>query len=271
MKTKFLITSLLLIFLISCSSDNDNNSDNGNEAPTEFLPLKNNNYWTYDVDSDLSSTTNPLTRDSIYIANDTLINSITYKKLKTLNSATGFFSSTLRNNGIKIDGSKLLMTGNFNFDFGLTSPISLNVTDFIFFKESGIIGQELSSISGTISQTVQTYPLTIDYTLKSVYNGSQASYLFPNGDDYGDIRKTKIVLNLKITTVQTVSGISFPVTIMNAQDVIVSNQYYSKNVGMIYANTVLNYQLNSIPNVTLPIPSTFNQTQTESIKSFLIN
>ena len=135
MKTKFLITSLLLIFLTSCSSDNDNNSDNGNEAPTEFLPLKNNNYWTYDVDSDLSSSTNPLTRDSIYVANDTLINSVTYKKLKTLNVPTGFFSSTLRNNGIKIDGSKLLMTGNFSFDFGLTSPISLNVTDFIFFKE----------------------------------------------------------------------------------------------------------------------------------------
>ena len=51
MKTKFLITSLLLILLTSCSSDNDNNTDDGNEVPTGFMPLKNNNYWTYDVDS----------------------------------------------------------------------------------------------------------------------------------------------------------------------------------------------------------------------------
>jgi hypothetical protein len=271
MRTKFLITSLLLIFLTSCSSDNDNNTDDGNEVPTGFMPLKNNNYWTYDIDSNLSSSTNPLTRDSIYVSSDTLINSETYKKIKSLTIPTGFFSSTLRNNGIKIDGSKLLVTGNFSFDFGLTTPINLGVTDFIFFNENATVGQVLSTTSGTINQTVQSFPLTIDYTLRSVYNGGQATYVFPNGDDYSDIKKTKIILNLKITTVQTLLGVTFPVTIMNAQDVIVSDQYYSKNVGMIYTSTVLNYQLNSIPNVTLPIPSTFNQTQTESIKSFLIN
>jgi len=270
MKTKFLIVSLILIFLTSCSSDSDNNSDDGNEAPTEFLPLKNNNYWTYDVDSDINNP-GPLTRDSIYVANDTLINAVTYKKLKTLAVPTGFFSSTLRNNGIKIDGSKLLMTGNFSLNLGLPSTVDVGVTDFIFFKESAAVGQVLSTTSGTINQTVQTYPLTIDYTLKSVYNGSQASYLFPNGDDYADIRKTKVILNLKITTVQTVSGIPVTITLMPAQDVIVSNQYYSRNVGMIFSNTVINYQLNSIPGVTLPIPSTFNQTQEEYIKSFLIN
>ena len=269
MKNKFLFLSIFLILLCSCSSDN--NSPEEFDIKTDFLPLKNNNYWTYDVDSDITTTTDPITRDSIYVANDTLINSNTYKKLKTLTIPTGFFSSTLRNNGIKIDGSKLLMTGDFSFNLGLTSPINLSVTDFIFFKENATNGQILSTVSGTINQTVQTYPLTIEYTLKTIADGSQSLFVLPNGVDYTDIKKTKVILNLKISTIQSISGVSFPITLMNAQDVIVSNQYYSRNVGMVYTKTFFNYQLNSIPNVTLPIPSTFNQTQEEIINSFTIN
>lgn len=270
MKTKFLITSLLLIFLTSCNSDSNDTPSEGVILPTLFLPLTNNNYWTYDVDNDINNA-GPLTRDSLYVSNDTLINGSTYKKIKTLGIPTGFFSTSLRNNAVKIDGTKLLLSGNFNLNFGLTSPISIGLDNFIFFKENAPTGEILSSTSGTLNQTIQNIPLTIDYTLKSVANGSLPIYILPNGDDYTGVKKTKIILNLKITTTQTVSGITVPITLMNAQDVIVSTQYYSGNTGMIFANTVFNYQLNSIPNVTLPIPSSGNQTQEEYLKTFVAN
>lgn len=271
MKSKFLLASLLIVFLTSCNDESNGLPPNeGTVQPTLFLPLTNNNYWTYDVDSDINSS-GPLTRDSLYVANDTLVNGVTYKKMKTLNIPSGFFSSSLRNNAVKIDGKKLVITGNFNLDFGLTSPISIALNDFIFFKENAPTSEVLSSTSGTINQTIQNIPLTIDYTLKSVANGYLPIYILPNGDDYSEVKKTKIILNLKITTTQTISGVTVPITIMNAQDVIVSNQYYCLGTGMIFANTVLNYQLNSIPNVTLPIPSSGNLTQEEYLKSYIAN
>lgn len=270
MKKNLLIVSLSLLLFISCGSDSDETQVQGVSDPTTFLPLANGNYWTYDVDNDANNP-GPLGRDSLYVANDTVVNSVTYKKMKTRAIPTGFFSTSLRNNAVKIDQFKLLINGTFNFDFGLTTPISIALNDFIFFKENAATNEVLSTTSGTISQTIQNIPLVIDYKLSSVANGSLPLYILPNGDDYTGIRKTKVVLNLKITTQQTISGIPVTVTIMPAQDVIVSTQYYTGNTGMIYANTVLNYQLNTIPGVTLPIPASGNQTQEEFLKTFVAN
>jgi hypothetical protein len=265
MKTKLLLTSFFaLILFTSCSSSSDN-SGSDNSPATTFLPLTNGNYWVYDVDN-----AGTINRDSLYISNDTVINTVTYKKMKTLTTPTGFFSSTLRNNGVKIDGSKLEMTGNFSINFGLTSPIELALTDFIFFKENAVTNDVLSTTSGTLSQTISGYPLTIDYTLKTVADGSLANFL-SDGTTYTDVKKTKVILNLKITTTQTISGITIPITVMNAQDVVTSTQYYSKNIGMVYANTLINYQLNSIPGVTLPIPSSGTQTQEEYLSVYHLN
>lgn len=264
---KLLFASFLMVFLTSCSN-NDDTTGEDNSPATTFLPLTNGNYWVYDVDNQ-----GTITRDSIYIANDTVINTVTYKKMKTLALPTGFFGTSLRNNGVKIDGSKLVLTGNLDVNFGLTLPLSLSVTDFIFFKENAATNEILSTQSGTINQTVQNYPLTIDYTLKTICEGSMPTFLSSNGDNYTDIKKTKVVLNMKITTTQTVPGLPVPlvVTIMNAQDVLTSTQYYSKNVGMVYSNTLINYQLNSIPGVTLPFPSTGNQSQEEFLSVFHLN
>ncbi len=268
MKTKLILSSLLAVILFtSCSSSND---DSGSVAspPTTFLPLTNGNYWVYDVDN-----AGTINRDSLYVAHDTVINSVTYKKMKTLTTPTGFFSSTLRNNGAKIDGSKLEMTGTLSLNFGLTSPIDLALTDFVFFKENAALNEVLATTSGTINQTVQGYPLTIDYTLKTVFDGNLTNYLTPSGTTYNDVKKTKVIMNLKITTTQNIPGVPTPVTItvMNAQDVVTSTQYYAKNIGMVYANTVINYQLNSIPGVTLPIPSSGTQTQEETLSVYHIN
>ncbi|WP_395061591.1 hypothetical protein [Flavobacterium sp.] len=265
MKTKLLLASLFMVFLTSCSNDETATAED-NSVATSFLPLKNSNYWTYRI-----SNQGTVTRDSLYVANDTIINTITYKKMKTRTVPNGFFSSTLRNNGVKIDGSKLVMTGDFNLNFGLTSPISLSLVDFIFFKENAVTNDLLSTSSGTVNQTVQNYPLTIDYTLKTVCDGSLATFTSPNGTIYTDVKKTKVILNLKIVSYQTIAGIQVPITLMNAQDVITSTQYYSKNIGMVYTNTVINYQLNSIPGVTLPIPSSGNQTQEEFLSNYHLN
>ncbi len=272
MKTKLFLLLSLSIFTFSCSSDDSSGEDNG--APATSLPITSGNYWTYDVfNHQTTQTPESFARDSVYAANDTLINAVTYKKMKTENIANGFFSGTLKDNGLRIDGNKMRISGSVNFAAGLPTALSFSVSDFIILKENASAGEELSSTNGSFTQDFNGYPLTFDYTLRSVADGSQSS-LSTNGNTFSDITKTKVILNLKITTSQSIPGFPNPieVPVMNAQDVLISTQYYSKNIGMVYNQTLINYTLNSIPNgPTLPIPSSGSQTQEEFLDVYLIN
>jgi hypothetical protein len=267
MKSKLILFLGLSFFYLSCSSDDSTTEDNG--APSTSLPLASNNYWTYDVFNHATTNTpESFARDSVYTGNDTLINNITFKKMKTLGLANGFFSGTLKDNGLRIDGNKMRISGAVNFSAGLPTPLSFSVSDFIILKETAAAGEELSVVNGSFSQTINGYPLTFEYTLKSIADGSQSS-LSSNGTTYSDITKTKVVLNMKISTL--FSGFSVP--IMNAQDVLVSTQYYSKNIGMVYNKTLITYSLIDLSgfNITLPIPQSGSQTQEEFLDVYLVN
>ena len=79
----------------------------------------------------------------------------------------------------------------------------------------------------------------------------------------------KLIANLKVSTVYTIPGVNTPITvpILNPQDVIVSTQYYAEGIGMIYAKTEINYQLNdfSQAGIELPIPQESSSTVEESL------
>lgn len=265
MKSKLFLLLGLSIFAISCSSDDSSGEDNG--QPATSFPVITDNYWDYEVfthanDNTPESTTN----DHLFVGNDMVINNISYKKMETLTVANGFFSGTLKDNGLRIDGNKMRITGSVDFSAGLPTSLAFSVSEFIILKENASAGEQLSTTNGTITQDYDGIPLTFTYTLKSVADGSQSS-LTSNGNSYSDITKTKVILNLKITA--TFSGITF--TVMPAQDVLVSTQYYSKNIGMVYNLTNITYALNSNLPVTLPIPQSGSQTQEEFLDTYNLN
>jgi hypothetical protein len=263
MKNKFFIVAIVATLFMSCSSDDSS----GNTAiSTDYLPLTDGNYWTYDVIGQGLSN-----RDSLYIANDTTINTKTYKKLKTLSLPFGFYSNSLRNNGLRKENDAIYMTGNSGLNLGNTLPIEISLSDLIIFKESATANQQLGSVSGTISQDFQGYPLIIDYTLKTTALETLPSFTSPDNMVYTDIKKVKITLNLKVAT--TIVGIPIPIAILNPQDVVVSTQYYAKNIGMVYNNTVISYELVDLSafGVTLPIPQSDTQTQEELLDLYQVN
>lgn len=261
MKIKlYLFSAILSTFFISCSSDDSNNGNN-NPADTFSIPISIGKYWTYDV----VGATN--TRDSLFISNDTIISGNTYKKFKTKdNIATGFYSSSVRNNGVRELDGKLLLSGDLSLANGQQLPIGLDlsVLDFVIFKENASIDELLSTKTGSFQQTVQGLPLTINYTLKSKGGESIATFTSPNGDVYTNVKTSKILLNVTITTV--ISG--FPFTVLPAQDVITSIQYLSNNIGVVYTNTVTSYSINSTIANQLGIPASDTQTQEEFLDTY---
>ena len=128
MKKNLIFLALTITTLFSCSSDD---SSNGSPSVINYFPLTTGNYWTYDVTTAGQSITN---RDSLFVANDTVIGSKTYKKMKTLTIANGFFTNTLRNNGLRKEDDAIYLTGDAGLNLGDILPIDLSVSDFIIFK-----------------------------------------------------------------------------------------------------------------------------------------
>lgn len=259
MKNTFFLTILLSAFLFSCSPDNSNTNTT---TAADYFPLKISNYWTYNVD-----TAGTIDHDSIFVAKDTTINTFVYKKIESEVAPIGFMSNSLNNNKLRIDGNKILLTGKPNLNFVADIGIDLSLSDFVAFKSGASANEILSSLSGTIDQVYNSYPIKIDYTLKSVAQGDLATYTSPNNAAFNNVKAVKTILNIKVSTVQ----FGFPITVLEPQDVIVSTQYFAKNIGVVHANTVYNYNLTAGLGSALGIPENGNQIINEFIDTYKVN
>ncbi|MDV6167215.1 hypothetical protein R1T16_02185 [Flavobacterium sp. DG1-102-2] len=258
-------TYLLIVlgaFLVSCSSDDD--STNGNNNPDQsYFPSEQGKYWVYDVNSNVMNG-----RDSLFVTNDTLINSTTYKKLKTKEEFPfGFFSNSLRNNAIRQSDGKTYLSGAVGFNISEDLPLSLPINDFVIFDENATENQQLGSINGTLQQEVQGYNLGLTYTLSAKAKAPISS--FTSGPQtYTNVKPVEITLNLGINVTTEIAG--FPITfpLMSQQNVVVSTQYYAQGIGVVKTSTNLSYQLSEIPVVQLPIPTTGSEQQDEVLVKY---
>ncbi|HEX9979175.1 MAG TPA: hypothetical protein VGB50_01260 [Flavobacterium sp.] len=261
---KLLLTVFAAAAFAACSSDDDPDNDTASE--NNFLPLTTGNYWTYNVTGGGITS-----RDSLYVEGDTVVDGNNYKQMKTLLPlATGFFSQSLRNNAIRKVNSSLIIHGNAGFNLGGAIPIEINLDDFVIFRENAQANDELSNVDGTIEQEVGGYPLQLNYTLTSRAGETFSSYTVPGGETYTDVKSVQITWNLGVSTTWTLAGFEVDIPIMAPQDVLVSTNYYAKNVGMIYGTTTLSYDLEdfSEADIELPIPPSANETQQEFLDDF---
>lgn len=259
MKVLKFLSFLIIGVIISCSSDSDDNTS----SETNFsLSLIDGNYWTYDVSAQAGTT-----RDSLYIANDTVIGSNTYKKFKTKEIPTGFYSTSLNNNGVRKSSSKLLLSGTLEVgaNQGLPSDITIELSDFIIFDASANEGTTLDTFSNSFQQTVGGYPLTINYTLKSKAGENYNEYT-SDGNIYDNVKSTIITLNISISTV--ISGFTIPV--LNDQEVLNSQQFIAENIGVVNSYTTFSYTIDEAIATQIGIPASSTQSQEEFLDTYFI-
>lgn len=258
-KSIFTAFILLGILFSSCSSDD---GDNGGSS-SNFLPLTTGDQWTYDVfGGGLTQT------DNLFVANDVTINGKSYKQMQTVAEPNGFYSLTLRNNGLRKEGSKWLLSGTLDFGDQVPVPINFALNDFVILDGNASSGTVLGNLNGNVSQDLGGFPISVDYSLKTISQGNLSSFTTPapQNQTYQNLKVVKVELRLKITTTQTLVP-GFPpitVTILDEQTVLNSTQYYVPEIGMVYNNTDLQYNLAIDPSqFNLPIPQSTNQNQKE--------
>lgn len=259
---KLFLTIFALSFaFISCSDDNDSDNVDFN------IPLTNGSFWVYRVTGQ-----DFVTRDSLYVANDTIINSNTYKKMKTREvQPAGFYSASLRNNGLRKSNNKLLLSGNLAISGDLQLPINvdLNLSDFVIFDANASLNQQLDTKNGVIQENFNGIPLTINYNLKAIAGESYPTFTSPNGEQYPNVKSVVFRLNVSISA--TLPGIPLPIPVLSSQDVIVSTQYIAEGIGMVHANTIYSYSINSTISEEIGIPESSSQVQQEFLISYQIN
>lgn len=263
MKKQLFTLFAFTAILFSCSSDEDSGDS---PTQTNHFPLTLNNTWEYDVVGQLPGT------DNLYVGNDIVIGGQTYKQMMTTDEPFGFYSSLLRNNGLRNDGSKTLFTGNLNVNLGFDLPIDLSVTDFTILKTNATANEVLGSLTDTFTQDLEATPITVSYTLKATALESLPTFTTPapQNETYTDVKKVKMSLMMTITS--PVPGTTFNLPILNNQEVVAATQYYAKNIGMVYNKTVVSYNLAIDPSqLGLPIPQSATQTTEEFLSSYTVN
>lgn len=263
MKKNALLLCALVVALSSCSPDNSDDTP----TPSNYLPLTDASYWTYDVTGTAEGTSG---RDSIYVANDTVINTLTYKKIKARTPRVGFYANLMHQAALRKTGSKVLATGTNSFSFAGEVPINLAVTDFVVFDSDASENTVLDSESGTNTQTVNNIPLTLNYTISSKAGARYPTWTDSQGTVYQDVTVSKYIISLKVTA--QFEGVPFPITVLDTQDVLVSNLFYAADIGVVTANTNIQYQLQdfSALGITLPIPQNGSESMLEVLDTFQI-
>jgi len=270
MKKFLAIFAFSSLLLLSCSSNDDGPSG---ANTSNFLPLGMDHYWVYDVQADVTEENGT---DSLYVASQSTINGHQYHDMQARNPIFGFYSNMINNNSLRMSNNRLLASGAFSFqELDEIFPLNIVLNDFVLLDANANANQQLAAVSNQITQDFNGQPITIAYTLSTTAMADVSNFN-PNGETYETAKPVQLRLNLSVSTmVEPFPGlpaVAFP--ILNAQDVVVSTQYYVNNIGVVHTQTALSYQLNPLIGEffsEFPIPLSGSSTQIEHLITFMVS
>ncbi|MBL7560729.1 hypothetical protein JAO71_13050 [Olleya sp. YSTF-M6] len=277
MNFKQLITLLFLSLVIfNCSDDNSDNTDNNEVAFTgNFFPLHLDNSWTYLV-TDLNNNTNETTVNTDLLMVESESNTGYNLTVNQGDLANGIMSGILTSGELSLTETTLTSNGSIQlpiegFDF------EIEIDNALLYNTSAENETELSSQSGTFTQDIEGYPVTINYTLSSQQLQNLESYVV-NTIDYQTVTSAKIALNLSASITVTQFGISQSLPIVDSQEVLSIVSHYAKDIGLIQAEANISFSLNATILALLQqsgmdlstLPTSLSATNTQILTDFNI-
>lgn len=237
------------LMLASCSSDDDDGDNNSNEPIVgNYLPSIVDNLWTYDVDNE--SSTNP----ELDFAGET-----DFLKVGTSNGnsftlvvnngslANGTMNDILSSGTLTIGESTLSFSGDLELldEFSALTDQNISLQNVLLYDLNASNNEIMTQISNTITEDLvineDTVPLTIDYMITSSKISTSNSMTI-NGESFSNVIKTKLVLSLDIYATIPVLG---NMAIIDNQEVIVIENYFAEEVGLIKSEAVQSYEMDA--------------------------
>ena len=236
-------------------------------APTtyyDYLPLADGNNWHY---TNTVASTSAVSSDILEIDGMVSANGNSYYNFTNNLEATGIYTLYMGNLDIRKDNHNYKAYGNFTLNLG-TESIDIPINDEIMLSESANVGDVLSTISGTQNQTINSIPLTITYSLETKVTAVDNSQTIA-GTSYDNTITTRTTLNMKIDA--TISG--FTVNAMTQQDVVILDNVYADQKGMMLSEAKVEYHLQDFSSygVDLGVPQDYLENSRQVIVSYNLN
>jgi hypothetical protein len=266
MKYSLLSLTILTLGLISCGDDDTTPSSNNTAA---YFPLSLNSSWSYTNESE-----DQISQDNMFVFGTQQENGVQYTNLDTqeLNSGS-FMVGLLTQNLVRNDTGKLIVNGTFGgVPIEGFPDISIPLNNAVLFDPNALNGTQLNIISGSFEQTIMDFPIIIEYTSITTQEQVLPSYT-TDTQTYTDVIQSNIVLNLEISTEVQVGGTTLSLPILSSQEVLVVENYYAANIGLVFSKEMVDYaleDLSGIPGLEIPLPEQNTSMSTATLTSFEI-
>ncbi|WP_213523333.1 chorismate synthase [Nonlabens sp.] len=260
--------NIILLFcvgsLVSCDPGDDNSGSNGANTDFSYFPLAVTNSWDYDVVTGADSSSENLTVASM-TGNE-------YTLAANPVNAVGFMTRILSGGALKADSGKLI--GNGTIDFGLQGLNNFNViiTNGTLYDQNANAGEVLYGTTGSTTQTVQNFDLNINYEVTTVQQ-APVSQMTVEGISFTDLLHSQLIITASITTDVSISGFTQQIPLLQSQEVIVIDNYWAKDVGLVKSENQLDYTLEDFSSlgVSLPVPQSAQILTVQSLTGHTLN
>ncbi len=268
------------LFFASCSSDDDDNNSPTEPLVGDYLPSTAGNLWTYDVDN--TSSSNPeldFVDETDFLKIATLTGNSFTLEVNNSGSAFGVMNDILSAGTLTIGESTLSYSGDLDIidEFSSLTNEEISLQNVLLYDLNESNNSIMTQIGGSITEDLvvgdDTVPLTIDYTIATT-KISTSNNMTVNGESYNNIIKTKLVLTLDIYATIPVFG---NMAIIDNQEVVVINNYFSEDIGLIKSEAVQAYEMDSnfvalLENTStnLGIATSFHMLNIQELKDSLI-
>ena len=255
----------VLLIIVSCSTNDDKQEDPVVEV-YNYFPLTLSSYWNYNNVNDEG-----IAKDSLYTTSNEVLNGLNYTKFIASEPISGFMTSMMSQNLMRTAESKLFLNGEFGTPLIEGFPeISIPLTDLILYDKEAENGALLSEEIGEISEIIDDIPIIINYTISTIQGD-----ILDEGTGFFTANKvltSSIILNLSISTNIEILGTVIVIPILQAQDVIKTTNYFASGVGLIFSESLIEYELEDLSSlgIDLPIPSEDSSSATQNIDTYQI-
>lgn len=275
------------LFFSSCSNSSDDDDGSSNNGPQTgiYFPSSVGDVWTYNVEN-----TNQENSDLDYSTTDFMTvgtetgNSFTLIANNDLTPAGGTMNAILTTGTLTRGESTLSFSGDLQLseEFSDFSLSSISLQNVELYDLSASNNEILSEFSNTLNEEFDlngsVIPLTINYvvTTKKI---STSNSLIVDGETYSNIIKTKLTLSLKVIASLDLLGLGNPTDydLLPIQEVLVIENYFAEEIGLVKSEAVQSYVLNeglvstlTNLNIDLGIPAVSHVENTQELDSYLI-
>ena len=253
-KNIFTLGLLSLLFIVGCSSDDDNAGNNGAENPDpvvkNYFPLSLENTWSYENKTTIDGN-EQLSNEEVTVEEKNTENDTDFYQLNSTvdNPLAPSVTSVLSNGELYKNNQTLFFNGDIDLGFEAElGDFELDLSQVVVFDANANPNQLLFSDSNSFTQSFNGIDLNVTYGVTST-NGDQFESMEVNGVTYEDVISSSLSISLEVT-----AGQGFlTITLLEEQNIITATHFFANQVGIIKSEVDINVEFEDLSALPLPV------------------